>query len=423
VSERPDILPPGYSGRPPRPQPREEPEEYQEYDHYDDGYDQDDYDDDYDDYDDYDEPGDDEHRPRSHARPSGRSRPPRGERRGHPLLIAAVVVLVVILIVVLGGYAYINSQINPGGKRGAAVAVSIPSGSSASHIGSILAKAGVIHDSSLFGLYVRINSDGPLYPGSYTLDKNLSYKAAIAALEHGPTIVTDKLVVPPGYTVRQIAATLAALPGLHFSAQSFLNLASSGQVRSPYEPAGVNNLEGLLFPATYDVSQNDTAEDVLEEMIGAFDSNAQQLGLTAGASHLGMTTYQVITVASIVEREAKLDSDRGPVASVIYNRLRASMPLGADSTETYYLRLTDPTLVPSAAQLNQPSSYNTRLNTGLPPTPIASPGVPSLQAAISPPTTDYLYFVEINPDGQLGYASTNAGFEQLETECQQANLC
>ena len=98
------------------------------------------------------------------------------------------------------------------------------------------------------------------------------------------------------------------------------------------------------------------------------------------------------------------------------------MPLGADSTQTYYLRLRTLSLIPTAAQLNQPSPYNTRLK-GLPPTPIANPGLASLRAATNPPTTTYLYFVEVKPDGELGYASTTAGFDQLQAECRAARLC
>jgi UPF0755 protein len=128
-------------------------------------------------------------------------------------------------------------------------------------------------------------------------------------------------------------------------------------------------------------------------------------------------------VASIVEREAKLYADRGPVASAIYNRLHAQMPLGADSTQTYYLRLRNPQLIPTAAQLNQPSPYNTRLVKGLPPTPIANPGLASLRAATTPPRTTYLYFVEVKPSGELGFASSTAGFGQLQLQCRAANLC
>jgi UPF0755 protein len=178
-----------------------------------------------------------------------------------------------------------------------------------------------------------------------------------------------------------------------------------------------------LFPATYQVRQGESEIDVLEQMVGAFDNEAASLGLTAAAAHLHLTPYQVVSVASIIEREAKLPSNRGPVASVLYNRLRAGTPLGVDSTQTYFLRLSNPTLLPTASQLEQPSPYNTRFHPGLPPTPIANPGLASLEAAAQPPRTSYVYFVEIKPDGTLGFASTTAGFAQLQDQCRAAHLC
>src|SRR5262249_54949441 len=149
-----------------------------------------------------------------------------------------------------------------------------------------LSRSGVIHNSTLFAWYVRIHGDGPLYPGSYSLPKNSSYKSAISALEAGPKLVTDRLVIPEGFTLRQMATAVAALPQLHLSAQRFLAAATSGEVRSPYEPAGVNNLEGLLFPATYQVRQGESEVDVLEQMVGAFDDQANAVGLTAAAAQL-----------------------------------------------------------------------------------------------------------------------------------------
>lgn len=358
----------------------------------------------------------------------GGTRHRRPRRRSHTVLkvVAAVVALIVILAG--AGVFWADRQINPSGHRGAEVAVVIPPGSSKSRIGKILSRAGVIHDPSFFGVtlfaaYADTTGSGTLYPGTYVLAKNSSYGSVISALEAGPKIIEDKLLVPEGFTVRDIAASVAALPGLHLSAQKFIAAATNGIVTSPYEPAGVHNLEGLLFPATYLVKQGESEVDILEQMVGAFNDQARAVGLTAAAARMHRSVYQLVTVASIVEREAKLDRDRGPVASAIYNRLRVGMPLGADSTETYYLRLTDPKLIPSASQLDQPGRYNTRLNKGLPPTPISNPGLPSLEAAASPPDTTYLYFVEINPDGQLGFASTSDGFAQLQAQCRAANLC
>ena len=354
--------------------------------------------------------------PRSHSRRTGSRR---SRNRWAKRLVAIFAVLVVLLAVAL---VWANSQINPG-RAGRVVSVDIPAGSSTSRIGSILSRAGVIHDAFLFSVYVKVTGDGPLLPGKYNLARNSSYSSAIKALEAGPKILADKLVIPEGYTVRQVADAIGSLPGLGLSSQRFLQAAADGTVRSPYEPAGVNNLEGLLFPATYDVRQGETETDILQQMIESFDEHASTLGIEQAAAASGLTAYQVITVASVVEREAKHDGDRGNVASVVYNRLKAGMPLGADSTQTYYLRISQPNINPTPGQLDSPSPYNTRLNKGLPPTPIADPGLPSLEAAVSPPSTTYLYFVEINPDGQLGFASSSAGFRQLQQQCRAVKLC
>lgn len=347
---------------------------------------------------------------------------PQSRRRRHPVLTALVVAVAVVLVIVGAGLVWAHGQIDPG-RPGSNVSVTIPRGASTTQIGHDLAAVGIIHDSTLFALYVRLHGAGPLLSGNYSLARNSSYSAAIAALEAGPRILTDTLTIPPGYTLAQIAASVAALPGLGLSAQKFIADANTGVVRSLFEPSGSDNLEGLLFPDSYDVAKGETEADVLEKLVSEFDAQAEALGLAAAASRLGYTPYQVVEVASIVEREAKVDADRAKVASAIYNRLRIGMTLGADSTQTYFLRLTDPTLEPSVAQLDQPSPYNTRRNPGLPPTPIASPGLTSLQAAIDPAATGYLYFVEINPDGQLGFASNETGFEQLQQECRAAGLC
>jgi UPF0755 protein len=326
------------------------------------------------------------------------------------------------LIVVIGlGGLWVESQMNPS-DRGRLVSVVVPKGSSSARIAELLAKAGVVHDAFLFTLYLEVHG-GTLYPGTYSLHRSSSYSAALAALRHGPRSLS--LTIPEGYTLRQIAASVAALPGLHLSAAAFVRDATDGVVRSPYEPAGTNDLEGFLFPATYQVQPGEGELDIIKQMVSAFDARASALGLSQAAAALGMTPYQVVTVASIVEKEAKLDADRGPVASALYNRLRAGMPLGADSTQTYWLRAesANPDLVPTPSQLDQPSPYNTRLNKGLPPTPIANPGMPSLEAAAHPPATSYLYFVEIKPDGELGFASNDAGFLKLEAECRAAGLC
>lgn len=329
---------------------------------------------------------------------------------------------IVILLVVVGLF-YVRGQISPGGQPGSKVAVVIPPHSSSAKIGSLLAKDGIIKDGGLFPYYVKIKGAGTLLPGTYQLARNESYGNVVAGLEAGPPKVHVRLTVPEGYTMADIAQRITSLPGMHLSAQKFLAAAEDGIVRSPYEPPGSNNLEGLVFPATYDISTTMTEVDVLEKMVGAFNDEASQLGLAQDAAALHVTPYDVVRVASIVEREAKLDPDRGPVASSIYNRLAQSMTLGADSTLVYALRKANPGVNIVTIDYNQKNPFNTRLNKGLPPTPIANPGLPSLRAAAKPPSTNYLYFVEISPNGQLGFASTNAGFQGLENQCKAVKLC
>ncbi len=340
-----------------------------------------------------------------------------GVGRRHPLLVGFLGLVLVVVLLAGAGIFWASRQIDPGGHLGPRVEVTIPSGSSSSEIGHVLARAGIIHSGSLFRYYVKIEGSGPLLAGTYLLARNESYDRVIDSLEAGPVIVTDKLVIPEGFTLRQVAAAVAALPGMHLSAAHFLALSSSGSVRSPLEPAGVNDLEGLVYAATYTISRTDTESTILEEMVQDFDEHMESMGLAAGAAKLHMTPYQVITVASIVQGEAKFASQYPDTASVLYNRLASGMTLGADSTLIYALRQTDPDLDISKVDYEQASPYNTRLNKGLPPTPIDNASLPALAAAINPPHTDLEYFVAVKQDGELGFASTNAGFEQLENEC------
>ena len=302
------------------------------------------------------------------------------------------------------------------GPPGRLVTVAIPEGTSTAGIARELARARVIHSSTLFELYVKVVGTKALLAGTYRLPTNESYGKAIAALEKGP--VTKKLVVPEGFTVRQIAQALAALR-TGITAPAFLG--ATREVRSPYEPATEHSLEGLLFPATYPVAIGESATQLVRYMVSTFDDQAGQIGLVSAAEHLGYSPYQVVTVASIVEREAKLAVDRGPIASAVYNRLARGMPIGAESTLLYGLSGGLPFHGRLELTVNNP--YNTFVNKGLPPTPIANPGVPSLEAAMHPPKTSYLYWVEVNPDGRMGFGTTEAQFVHLQRECRAAHLC
>jgi UPF0755 protein len=338
-------------------------------------------------------------------------------RQRRPVWLTWLVIVVAVLLVVGAvGVFWVRRQINPGGRAGPPVAVSVPAGSSTGHIASILGHAGVIRSPTIFRFYVKIKGAGPLLPGAYLLNKNSKYDDVISKLEKGPTVTLQRFTIPEGFTLAEIAARVGALPGR--SAAKFLAAATDGAVHSPYQPPGSNNLEGLLFPATYDVRPNEDEVSIVQRMVDAFDQQADSLGLTQAAATVGLTPYQMVIVASMVEREAKLDEDRGPIASVIYNRMKKGVALQVNATLMYGERVTDPHQI----DLNADTPYNTYKYIGLPPTPIASPGAPSLEAAASPPSTPYLYYVLIDPSGKHAFAVTGSEFQKLEAEARAEGL-
>ncbi len=371
-------------------------------------------------------PGDEGQAPAEDDGPGGRSVPypglyartaPRAARRPRHWLRALVGALVVVVVLGVVGFFHVNGEINPSGPLGRYVTVSIPSGASTYRIGQILAERDVIHGPTVWEVYLKLEGAGALQAGSYRMRTNEPYAKAIATLQAGPYAASYKLVVPEGFTAREIGQALARLH-VGISAAQFDAAALGGQVRSPYQPAGTSSLEGLLFPATYPVTAGETADQLVQYMVSTFDQHAAALGLSAAAARLHVTPYEVVEVASIVEREAKLAVDRGPIASAIYNRLRLGMPIGAESTLLYGLG--DPR---GPVDVTTPNPYNSLLNKGLPPTPISNPGVPSLEAAMNPPKTDLLYWVEVNPDGKMGFGADQAQFAQLQAECRAAKLC
>jgi UPF0755 protein len=227
-----------------------------------------------------------------------------------------------------------------------------------------------------------------------------------------PAVV--RVLIPEGETRLQIAR-LAAADGL---TGSYRDAAKRSPVLNPAHygaPSGTADLEGFLFPATYEMNPHAPARRLVEEQLVAFKENfgAEE---TQRARALHLTPYQLLTVASMIEREAQVPSDRAKIAAVIYNRLRRGMPLGIDATIYYAIEmrqgLATYTQELTEAQLHIESPYNTRLHTGLPPTPISNPGVASIQAAGHPAHDSYLYYVDAADGcGNLVFSTTLAQFE------------
>ena len=242
----------------------------------------------------------------------------------------------------------------------------------------------------------------------YGLTRSSSHKTTA-------TLPVVKVLIPEGKTRLQIAqiASAAGLKG------SYRVAARSSPLLNPVQygaPHGTRTLEGFLFPATYDVERGGSSARLVEDQLTAFQENFSDEDVKRAKS-LGLTPYELLTVASMIEREAQVPSDRAKIAAVIYNRLKAGIPLGIDATIYYAVENAHniPTYTKelTSSQLATDSAYNTRLHKGLPPTPISNPGVASIQAAAHPAHVSYLYYVAgADGCGEQVFSTSEAKFQE-----------
>lgn len=328
--------------------------------------------------------------------PSRRSRR-RPTRRGRVLLVLGILLLPI--VVAVGWFWW---QLDPPGDAGRRVVVTIPRGDGVSAIADRLAGKGVIGSAFAFSVYARVGGHDRFQAGEYALREDLGVRDAVAALERGPRQRYRTLALPPGLTFAQIAARIGALPGL--SAERATTLATQGTVRSRYEPAGVNSLEGLTWPETYEIADHEDEASVLRTIVTTFDARATRLGLARAAD-----PYRTVIVASLIQREAGVDVDRPLIAGVVENRLRNGMPLQIDATVVYARGGGDAPL--TDADFARVSPYNTYRVAGLPPTPISTVTAASLTAALHPASVPYLYYVLTDASGKHAFATTFAEHE------------
>ena len=227
-----------------------------------------------------------------------------------------------------------------------------------------------------------------------------------------------RIIFPEGFTRAQMAQRVATVAKIadrehhgRVRISSATYLAATRRARVPCIGTKVQpNLEGFLFPATYDFLAVTTSRQLVKAQLTAFCRNWRSLGL-AYAKSKNLTPHDVLTIAAMVEKEAQVPAERPLIAAVIYNRLHARMPLGIDATLRYGLHI-PPTKSILASQLKNPTPYNTRVHAGLPPTPIANPGLASLRAAAHPARVDYLYFVRKPDHRHHFFTSSSAAFNQ-----------
>ena len=288
------------------------------------------------------------------------------------------------------------------------VTVVIPKGASTAEIGDLLAEEGVVDSALGFRIAVYLEGGvGDIQAGRYTLSKGLSAKDALAELQAGPKVPEIvEVTFPEGSWLEEFAEIYASATG--DPAEDFVEAATSGRIRSKWQPGEIDTLEGLLFPATYEVATKNDAADMVSTLVAEFDERFAEADGAASTGRLGITPYEAVIVASMIEAEASVDSERSKIASVIYNRLEEEIPLGIDATIIYGIGERGRTL--TTEDLEQDSPYNTRENLGLPPTPIGSPGEASLNAALDPADTDLFYYVLADCEGHHAFSETYEEF-------------
>jgi UPF0755 protein len=305
--------------------------------------------------------------------------PPRPVARRRRIGLVAILVLLVALV------WFLWSLFQPfHGSGSGRVAVVIPQHSGVGAIGSLLEKRGVISSSFFFEARTTLaGKRGDLKPGSYVLERDMSYGAVIDRLTKGAPANIVTVVVPEGRSRREIAASLRGLKG------SYL-VATKRRPPRGYGADHARDLEGFLFPATYQLKPGTDVGVLVAKQLQTFRRNFATVNLHA-ARRKNLTPYDVLTIASLVERETAVPRERGLIASVIYNRLHAGTPLGIDATTRFQFNKWSGALTRS--ELASSSPYNTRIHDGLPPGPIGNPGPASLRAAAAPPHTSFMFYV------------------------------
>ena len=276
--------------------------------------------------------------------------------------------------------------------------VNVAPGSSAVAIARKLEAAGIVRTRYAFDL-VRVVHHGTLQAGTYRFDQPLAPTEVYARIARGD-VYTKTLTVPEGANIFDVA-TRVQDAGLGTRQDFLIAAATQTALIADFDP-GAKSLEGYLFPDTYRFPPTATVEQIAAGMVRRFRQATAQLGLKENV-------HDVVTMASLIERETALDADRPLVASVIRNRLEKKMPLKTDPAVIYGLEITGQWRgVIYASDLTRDTPYNTYLHSGLPPGPVANPGLPSLRAAMAPARTSYLYFVAagVNAQGHSLFART-----------------
>lgn len=354
-------------------------------------------------------------------------------RKGKGTTLSILFLLVLILIAAWGIMRTVQwgrEQLDPPGEQGAAINLTLPPGVSTSGISKILEQYDVIPDARAYEWYVRLKGAPLFQAGDYTFHTNSTVWEALEVLQAGPRYVEQKIqirvTIPEGLTVRQIIREIDEAEGMPFTGAEFEDELRMQHIVSNYAPSpsamppgALEPYEGLLFPDTYYLGPESTPEELLAQMLTRFDEVLTRLGYGAAPQTVGMSAYETVVLASLIEREARIGSERAKISRVIHNRLAADWALGIDASIIYVTGNTQLTLT----DLQTESPYNTRLTKGLPPTPIAAAGRASLEAALAPLPGQWMFYVLADEAGRHSFSMTIQEFERDKARCQERGLC
>lgn len=335
-------------------------------------------------------------------------------------VIRTMLILIVLLGVAAGGGAwYVWKEMQPVDPPGPAVTFTIEKGMGSSSIADLLENNGIIRNSLFFKGYLKWTKEGSQFKaGTYMASPGDSYDTLITRLNAGDVVKKETVIftIPEGFTAEQVVDKLETAWSMDSSV--FLELVNLGADLQVPDALGIpendqirHRLEGYLFPETYEIVKESTAQEVVEVLLAQMENKLNSIpDLQQKLEDLGLTLHELLTVASLVEREVVVDSERSLVAGVIYNRLEKGQKLEIDATVQYLLDKPKERLLYKDLEVDSP--YNTYRNAGLPPGPICNPGLAAIKAALSPEASEYFFYVT-KKDGSQGHLFAKTYEEHL----------
>lgn len=319
--------------------------------------------------------------------------------------------VIILLVIPLLSFYLVSCSLFKGAEKeevtaGVEVEFEIKEGMTLKEIASLLEEKGIIDNAFLFMLFAKQRGkEKSLIPGIYTMETNSEYEKVLDKITAGPPVVIYKFIIPEGYTVKQIIETVAQeIPFVEYNdLEEFVDISNYNYSYLEDVPS----LEGFLFPKTYEITIDYSARNIVEMMLAQYQFETGSLDYSF-AENKSLSRYDILKIASMIEREAYVPEERALISAVIHNRLDIGMKLDIDPTVQYALGEEGnwwPLITQEDYKIDSP--YNTYIYAGLPPTPICNPGLASIEAALNPEDKDYLYFVVTDSEKHThSFAST-----------------